>query len=260
MLNCSTYLFGNYGGKYFQYPSDSTQELLQSVSGRFDSESQVAMFRDGRLMYYAYMFRTGSQLSHSYFGICTIVNDVITYNLPSIFRMFETVCRKIVLNNRILTIDEGGALTVKSTDAALMQAEHNIVSAYIKELLSEGERFFETIPVMSCSIPNEDCCIVPLSAGKQSFRSAIDKHKLVYVVKSNGLMTPDLNGLALIIKNLNNQLRMLEANNEELKKRIKLMSWNKILSHIAVPLIILLIAVFAVAVILYKDNLIQLNF
>lgn len=260
MLNCSTYLFGNYGGKYFQYPSDSTQEQLQRVSERFDSESQIAVFSENRLMYYAYMFRTGSRSSHSYFGICAIVNDVMTYNITSMFRLFEKACQEIALSNRILTIDDGGVLNIKSTDAASLQSEHNSVSDKIEELMSEGEQYFETIPVMRCSNSNNDFCTVPNSPENQNFRAAIRKHKLVYVVKSNVPMTPDFNGLALKIKDLNDQLRMLEANNEELKKKIKLMSWNKFLSHIAVPLIFLLIAVFVAAVYFIKYNLIQLNF
>ena len=244
-MNCSTYLFGNNEGNFFQYPrEDSIEKQLRCVSEHLGSEPQISVFRADRLMYYAYMVRTNSRVSSSYFGICAIVNNVMTYNLPSMFRMFEAIFREVVLNNRILTINDQGAPAVKSTDVDLLQQEHNSVSAHIMELLSEGERFFETIKVMDCSVQNDDYYDVHLSAGKQNLKTAIDNHKLVNVVKGSDPMNPYLNGLALKIRGLNDELRTLKANNKKLQNKIKRMSCYTIGSIILLLVVIAAVLIF----------------
>lgn len=260
MLNYSTYLFGDFGGNYFQYPCDYMHAQLQRISSRFDSESQIVVYREHSLMCYAYMLRTEPRISRSFVGICLVVNGLVTYKLSSMFRMFEASLKSIVLDNRILTVDEEGKICYKTTDVVSLQVEYSRVVEYVREMLSEGERFFVDIPVFDCSISTDDCCAVPLSAGERKIMDAINGHKFVYVMKNSGISAPDFNGLTLKISQLNNELKMSKALNEELQNTIKKMNYSKSLSHFSVALMILILAASAMAFYLVKNNLIQLNF
>ena len=150
---------------------DSLKTQLQTLAKEINSESQIAVYRELNLMYYAYMRRMAGREADSYMGICVLINGMATYNLSSMFRMFESV----------LAVNNAGAIHfLKITNRSLL-SEHNRVSEIIKKSISEGENYFEEMPPINYSSYFDDYQVVLLTDGERKIRSKIEDNNIVYI-------------------------------------------------------------------------------
>ena len=88
-MNSSVYIFGNLSSGYKQYPYEETTSLIfREFYTKAKATTQIAIRRDGNLMYYAYI----RQLEQGkYIGFCVLLNGVALTRFERIFSLFENV-------------------------------------------------------------------------------------------------------------------------------------------------------------------------
>lgn len=260
MINCSTYLFGMTSDGYFQYPMDSLKTQLQILAKNFNSESQIAVYRESNLMYYAYMRRMAGREVDSYMGICVLINGMATYNLASLFRMFESVYQGVVIEGKVLTVNNAGATHfLKITNRSLL-SEHNRVSEVIKKSISDGENYFEEMPPINYSSYIDDYQVVSLTDGERKIRSKIEDNNIVYIIKNRGISNSAFNGMTLKIKQLSEELELQQAMSAELSQKLRQVKNRDFMANLSLYLLILLACIVIVFIYMYKHQLITINF
>ncbi len=81
------YIFGRLGlFSYSQYLEDDTRKVFKVFHSHAKAESQLAIHRNGQLMYYGYLRKLGGS---KYIGICVVVNGVMYTSVKTLFRLFE---------------------------------------------------------------------------------------------------------------------------------------------------------------------------
>ena len=241
MINCTTYYFENLKHGYFQYPFDSVSDQFKSYLEHFDCDSQIVFHRQpNNLVYYTYMHKLSSGEGKDSFGISVVINGLETKSINSLFTLFERVFQRIVSDGVILTINSAGDIVPKGNPFSSYATHFDSISAQISEIINEGRRFFDImLPVNYSAIDTEYECVSVLE-GDSKVKERLNIFNLLYITKNNQSNSSELNGLALRIENLNQQLDYLREQNKELEKNIsgQTMSWGW--KYFSIILIILL--------------------
>lgn len=258
MINCSTYIFGTTSDGYFQYPMDSLKTQLQPLANNFKSESQIAVFREPNLMYYAYMRRVVEKDNNLYFGICISINSMATYNLSWLFRLFESAYQEIVIEGNVLTVNNEGLIHFLKIANSSLLYEHDLISKRIKSDISDGEKYFEAMPPVNYSsyVGFQEAS---LSDGVQIIMGKITINNMVYVVKNDNIGTPAFNGLILKIQQLSEELKLQRTLSADRPQKSKQVKAQKFMASLSFLLLFLLVCLTIGFIYMYTHQLITLN-
>ncbi len=106
-MNTTTYIFGNLGTGYAQYPQDYTQNIFKNVNKKQSSPAQLVIHRSNNLMYYTY---TRHLERNEYIGFCFLLNSVMISDLNGLFELFENTITHLSVSGEILKINNLGEI------------------------------------------------------------------------------------------------------------------------------------------------------
>ena len=106
-MNCTVYLFGEFGLGYTQYPQDGAEDIFRHIASRAEAQTQIAIHRDGNLMYYVYLRRLDEGEGH-YIGYGFRVEGLLFRDLSPLFDLFGSTFENIVIADRLLTLNMRG--------------------------------------------------------------------------------------------------------------------------------------------------------
>lgn len=216
MINCSTYFFEVVKRGYYQYPLDSLCEQFKSYMDYFKSDSQIVVHRHPNLVYYTYMRKLSSDNGNGCFGISIVINGLETSSIRSLFRLFERVFHSIVSEGIILTIDASGSIVPKEAPFASFAKHFDQISDNISALINAGHNYFiPMMPVNYSASWDLDC--ISLAEGDAKVNERLAQFNVLCIEKNTETTSPELNGLALRIENLSEQLEYLKERNQELE-------------------------------------------
>ena len=187
-MNVNTYMFGNFGRGYEQYPQDQTRDVMVTFSNMLKKDVQFFIHRKGDIMYYVILqslptsfFKRRSQ--RRYFGLGIIANGVAISNLPQLITAMKNAQENAPISGKLLTYDAKGK-TIPASNYIYDEEEE------ILHILNELKR---QVAVLEDSI-------IPLP--KQSFATSVestvhctDEDDMKYILKqsmSNGYTIVDL--------------------------------------------------------------------
>jgi len=85
-MNATVYLFGNFNSGYTQYPDDYTSDIFGKFHSNAKSTTQIAIHRNGNLMYYGYIRKLEQD---RYLGLCVVLNGLMLTRIDGLFSLFE---------------------------------------------------------------------------------------------------------------------------------------------------------------------------
>lgn len=220
MINCSTYYFEGLKRGYLQYPYDSHDEQFKSYQEHFNSDSQIVVHRQPNLMYYTYMRKLSIDGGNASFGISIVVNGLETSSIKSLFRLFERVFQSIVSEGIILTINSNGDIIPKDVPFSSLAKHFDQLSAMISGYINEGHSSFEPMRPVNYSASYSDYDCISLAEGDTKIKERLYQFNILYITKNNETASPELNGLAVRIEHLSEQLEYLNERNQELEKQL----------------------------------------
>ena len=106
-MNVSVYLFGEFNSGYSQYPDDYASSIFQKFSANAKSTTQIAIHRDGNLVYYGYIRKLQQD---RYIGLCVVLNGLILKRIDGLFSLFENTISNLVTNGKLIHFNEHGDL------------------------------------------------------------------------------------------------------------------------------------------------------
>ena len=259
-INCSTYFFKENKTGYSQYPQDFTSDLFTSYREHFDTDSQIVVHRHHNLMYYTYMKKLSEDKSEASFGLSVVINGLETDNIRALFRLFERVFQQIVSDGELLTISSSGDIVSQNVTLGDYSRSFDQYATRIKKFIEDGQENFITIRPLNYASSGEDFRIVSISEDDITIRQYLSSYNKLFITKSNRTTTPQLNGLAVRIENLTEQLDFQKKRNTELERQLNGrntvdLKWKSL----AVSFLCILLVVIVLVAYCFTSGIISLN-
>ena len=215
-MNTTTYIFGNLGTGYAQYPQDYTQNIFKNVNKKQSSPAQLVIHRSNNLMYYTY---TRHLERNEYIGFCFLLNSVMISDLNGLFELFENTITHLSVSGEILKINNLGEIVAH---AASLVSHKRILLQIISSLendLNKLEPSLQKLPTQSYSISKEEEKRFAISSDTQEdILSAYYTFVYRFITKEED--SHALTGYKRWIKRLNQEKKELQEDNDKLMANI----------------------------------------
>lgn len=258
-MNSSVYVFGNFLSGYTQYPDeDFSASIFQTFYKRAKATTQVAVHRDGHLMYYCYIRKLQQK---QYIGLCVLLNGTMLARFSGLFDLFENTIATLAENGHLIQYDKYGNL-IANADKLFMNIEE--VEGICKSL----KKGFDNLANTAVKLPPEN-----FSVGKNNVQEFVvdDKEEAIlqssftngytFIYKSKGFNTAQMNSYKGVLEqvskevcSLQNEINILYKEKQKLQdENGKILRQKKQFQYV----IILFIAIVAcgVGILLLNKNL-----
>lgn len=236
-----SYLFAQTAGVYQQFVSEShTESYLRSVCKQCKTDNQIAIHRDGNLMYYAYVHRIS--LAEAY-GLCVVCGEVCL-NIQEVFDYFQKVIEYQAQKGVLFRYDEKGIIRKNVASFASEPAEIDSMFRDMKQYLENRPSLWEKLPAEDLSVPMTSSITLSLADDdKKKILEAIRHYHNVIITLENSVPSSFSRTVArLQSENSDLQSTVLTLKNDvsTLRTKQKNMLWVSLLSIVVVVLFLIL--------------------
>jgi hypothetical protein len=185
-MNFSFYLFGT-PNRYDQFPLDKKNTLLfKNFAQNTQNGSQLIIYRDGQLFYYAYIYEFQVNNRSQYFGVCLIFNGVYCSDTKQIFDLFiYTISSEVLSKGEILLRNSNGNIVFAVNKFKNKQIEIDRLRMIFQKYVNRFNRYF--IVLNNSFIGMDEVKCMSIKDGNEAISSAIHKYKQIILTESTVL-------------------------------------------------------------------------
>lgn len=214
-MNVTVYLFGEFNNGYAQYPDDYTAGKFNNFYTNSKATTQIAIHREGNLMYYGYVRKLEQG---KYIGFCVIINGLMLTKLEGLFSLFENTISNLVTNGQLIHFNEQGNI-VTNVDRLFMNREE---IDFLSELFRNGfhrlKDSFQSLPAVSYGVSKDSVKNFSIEENIEEITKSSCTYGYTYIYKSKGFNTSQLNSYKGVLSRLNNEKIELTKRYDELAK------------------------------------------
>jgi hypothetical protein len=215
-MNISFYLFGDLSSGYTQYPDDYTMSIFHNMYQGAQATTQIAIHRDGDLIYYGYIRKLGDK---KYIGLCTVINGKIITSIASLFPIFENLIEMMARNGYLIHY---GVNELESKVGRLYENKEEI------DLIKEGlQHSFDRLDSVTQKLPPVNNSVNKDSIQSFTFQDSEEKiikssytNGYTFVYKSKGFSTAQMNSYKGIISHKEKEIEALTSDCDKLKRQV----------------------------------------
>ncbi|MDE6721150.1 MAG: hypothetical protein K2J84_03260 [Bacteroidaceae bacterium] len=151
-MNASVYLFSELNSFYIQYPDDHTASIFKKFLVNAKSATQIAIHRDGNLMYYSYIWKPKQT---KYIGLCVVLNGLVIKDIGALFYLFENTISNLVNKGMLVhsdKMDRMGNPIINNDKLYQNQEEIELLAESLREGFNRFELYAESLPPVSFGI------------------------------------------------------------------------------------------------------------
>lgn len=245
-MNVSVYLFGEFNSGYSQYPDDYTSSIFQKFSANAKSTTQIAIHRDGNLMYYAYIYKLQQD---KYIGLCVVLNGLILKRIDGLFSLFGNTIFYLAMNGELLHFNEQGDLVTSVERLNWNRENIELLTEFLRAGFSRLKHDCTSLPAVSYGTSKDSCKEFVVDDDQDEIIKSSYTNSYTYIYQYKGFNTAQLNSYKKELSKsykekveLQRKLNALERKQTEPNEKIILIS-------------IVLFTVFLICVILlYKEK------
>ena len=250
-MNASVYLFGEFNSGYSQYPDDYASSIFQKFSANAKSTTQIAIHRDGNLVYYGYIRKLQQG---RYIGLCVVLNGLILKRIDGLFSLFDNTISNLVTNGKLIHFNEQGDLVTCVEKLYLNQEEIDLLTESLRAGFKRFEAYSATLPAVSYGTSKDSCKDFVVDDEQEKIIKPSYTNGYTYVYKSKGSNTAQLNSYKGVLSRSYKEKQELAAKLDALEKEhAKTLKQKKQFKYVIIMFVILLgcaIGLFAL-----NDNL-----
>lgn len=217
----SIYIF-SYTDNIFRLYINDENRFINNVCKSAPEGQQIAIHRDGGLMYYIY---TNKISENNLYGIC-IVNSQICTDIGELFKCFNNILSNEAKKGRVFKYDDNGIIKLSVIDFATIQGDIESFFSYIKNYFDKKEtKLWKYLPTEDFSISKNTKVSFSLDEdGTSEIADAIGHYNNIYITTKN--INPSsyavrIQELSEIANNRLYQLIHLQKNYGKLKQQKK---------------------------------------
>lgn len=250
-MNYSVYIFGELSSGYTQYPEDSSSEMLNALYSHCKAPTQIAIHRDGSMMYYCYIRKLNGS---KYIGLSIIVNGYYVSALGGLFSLFENAIEKMARQGVFIHFADDGTLTTDLSALKFETEEAETLIDSIKRNFEESAGVPQVLPRTDYAIAKDSIKEFCVTDAKTDIIKASYTYGFTYIYKQKDFDTVRMNSYRSILKKVNDENNELKEKNAALQEENKdILSQKKQYRNIVI--LCLLVAACGVGLFFLKDNL-----
>lgn len=215
-MNIQTYIFGTLQQGYSQFPDDYTRDIFQRMYTGAKAQSQLAIHRDGELMYYSYIRNLEDD---KYIGFCSIINGWYVTELDQFWTVFDSLLDKMAGKCYLVKYDPDGKI-VSATDYVYEnQDEIDIVSEPVSKLFGKLEKKMEKLPPVSYATSKESQKTFTIDDDPKAIVHSSYSKSYTYLLNISGRDKIQLADYMTIIRKKDMEIEQLRLVQEQLASK-----------------------------------------
>lgn len=250
-MNVSVYLFGEFNSGYSQYPNDYTSSIFQKFSVNAKSTTQIAIHRDGNLVYYAYIRKLKQD---RYIGLCVVLNGLMLKRLDGLFSLFENTISNLVTNGKLVHFNEQGDLV---TSVEKLYLNREVIGLLTESLRAGFNRFTHDctpLPAVSYGTSKDSCKDFVVDDDQDEIIKSSYTNGYTYIYKSKDFNTAQLNSYKEVLSKSYKEKQELHAKLNALRiEHAKILKEKKQFKFVLILFVILLAC--CIGLFFLNDNL-----
>ena len=236
-MNISIYLFGNLGTGYTQYPDDYTHSLFSQFCAEGKAHTQLAIHRNGALMYYAYLRRLDGE---KVLGLCCVVNGCYFTGVTELIAAYERVVGDMAREGCLVHYDDQGDVTARVNHLYEKPEELSQTTRWLNAALANLDAHTRQLPPENYSVDGTSRKQFSITDDSQEIVKSSYTYGYTYVSKDRAFNTPQMNSYRGIIQRkskqideLGKQCKELQDEVTTLKRKQRNTTWVAVLSIVA---------------------------
>lgn len=237
-MNASVYLFGEFNSGYSQYPDDYASSIFQKFSANAKSTTQIAIHRDGNLVYYGYIRKLQQE---RYIGLCVVLNGLILKRIDGLFSLFENTISNLVTNGKLIYFNEQGDLVASVEKLYLNREEIDLLTESLRAGFKRFEAFSAPLPAVSYGTSKDSFKDFVVDDDQDEIVKSSYTNGYTYIYKSKGFNTAQLNSYKGVLSRAYKEKKELTEKYEKLQaEHAKTLRQKKQFKYVLILFFILL--------------------
>jgi len=246
-----SYLFSQISGNYQQYMADQSEIFLRQLCKNCSAPNQIAVHRDGNLMYYAYVYQKSKS---EIYGLCAVCGE-ICLNLQWLYEFFQKTLEASANKGVLFCYDEYGKIRKNVDNFFSEVAEIDQIFRDIREYLNKYQSCWGILPPEDFLIPLDSKISFAFNEdSKDKITDAIRHYHNVIVTMDNVV----LSSFSKTVERLNSEKNQLREEKETLDKKIESLAKQKKQYKWVITLSILVV-LGMIAILLFNQNVNELR-
>lgn len=217
-MNNSIYIFGNMQQGYTQYPVDNTTlGIFQNFALNAKAQTQIAVHRDGALMYYGYIRKMGGE---QYIGLCVLLNNVMFTTVTPLFSLFEKTIEMLAEKGLLIKFDIRGNIIANTQHLYMSKMEVDSISDWLHDRISHFERYTSPIPPIDYGVASGAVKVFSHQDNLQTIVESTHTNGSTFILKTEDYNTVNLDSYQSV-------LATISKKNEELQRQIQRLEEEK---------------------------------
>lgn len=246
-----SYIFSYVSGNYQQYTSDHSEAFIKQCCIDCKDTHQIAIHRDGNLMYYSYFYKKNAS---SIYGLSVVCGEVCL-NLKWLYEYLQKTLEASANKGVLFNYDKQGQIRKNVVSFATEAAEIDNIFRDIKDDLERRPLFWEQLPPEDLSVPLTSKIALAFNDDDKAKITEALRHYHNVVVTMENTLPSSFSQTVLRLNSEKEQLLVqkngLEVEIEALKRQKKQYKWVIILS--------LLVAIGLIAIVSFNQNVNELR-
>ena len=246
-----SYIFSYVSGNYQQYTSDHSETFIKQCCIDCKDTHQIAIHRDGNLMYYSYIYKKNAS---SIYGLSVVCGEVCL-NLKWLYEYLQKTLEASANKGVLFNYDKQGQIRKNVVSFATEAAEIDNIFRDIKDDLERRPLFWEQLPPEDLSVPLTSKIALAFNDDDKAKITEALRHYHNVVVTMENTLPSSFSQTVLRLNSEKEQLLVqkngLEVEIEALKRQKKQYKWVIILS--------LLVAIGLIAIVSFNQNVNELR-
>lgn len=229
-----SYLFSHTSGIYQQYTTDCSEIFLRNFCSNCFAPDQIAIHRDGNLIYYAYAHKNSDS---ELYGICIVCGEVCL-NLQWLYEYFQKALEASACKGVLFRYDEHGQIR-KNVDKFTSEiAEVDNLFRKVIDYINKRQSYWEVLPPEDFSIPLDSKIGFAFNEDEKDKIADAIRHYHNVIVTLNSTSPSSFAKTVERLNSENSQLQdekdRLENEMESLSKQKKQYKWVTFLSIVVI--------------------------
>lgn len=180
MNNINIYLFGVLKNGYVQSVDDYTRPILEEFVRETKAPTQLFVRRKDQLIYYGYVRRLDA--AGRYLGLCVEANDWLITHLPKLFSIFESAVEQILLEGKIVALDDAMRTFPCVADFSGVSSEVEMTVSRVRGLFSSFP-VDKGLPFASTNVAHDSIRKLSLDTSEEEVKASFVRNGLTIVFK-----------------------------------------------------------------------------
>ena len=252
-MDSSIYIFGKFDSGYTQYPDDYSQNIFHTLYDNSRANTQIAVHREGNLMYYAYIRKLDKI---KYIGICIVLTGEYITDYAKLFSFFEEKIAFLAKKGKLIHYSNDGEITSNVSKLYKVDLEINNFTYQFRQDFQILEKSALILPPINFAISNQSVKTFDYDDDDvKDITLASFNYAYTYIYKDEDYDTDQITSYKAVLHRLSSDNQKLKQDNLSLAKNNKKIQRQKK----QMKLVIVLILIISVSSMVFYDKLVEKN-